>query len=659
MKTFLAILFFTGFSCSAQELPLTTQQQLENIGDEVLEDDALLLQLNFYLKHPVNLNTATAEELHSLRSLTDLQIANLMRYRVVFGKLLHIYELQAVPGFDLLTIKKIQPYVFAGAAVAVKESLFSRFLGGEQYALLRAGRILEKAKGYDTSLNSHYPGDRNHLLFRYRYQYKTSLYYGMVADKDAGEQFFKGAQKMGFDFYSFHFFARDLGKIKALALGDYVVNLGQGLTQWQSLGFGKSVDVMNIKRQSAVLLPYRSAGEFNFNRGAAATITFSKFEATGFVSYKKFSGNLKTDSVDRFTSFGTSGYYRTKSEVADRYKLSDFSFGGNVSYQSGSLKLGVTSVVHRFSRPMQKRDEPYNFFAFTGQQSLNASMDYSYTYNNMHLFGEVAVDKNLATAFLQGALISVDPKIDISILYRNLSPQYSSLFGNAFTENTLPGNEKGLYAGITIRPVYRWQLAAYADFYEAPFLKYRVNAATRGCDYLVQLSYLPDKHSEIYLRYRLENKPINEAGTRDVINYPVEKPKQNLRLHYATQINEAISLKGRTELLWFDKKGKEAEEGFLTYVEASFQAPYKITGNLRFQFFETGGYNSRIYAYESDVLYSFSIPAFADKVFRYYFIIKYDANKTLAFWLRMAQTTFKEKQFIGSGLDEIRGNKRT
>jgi hypothetical protein len=659
MKTIFTIVFFAWFSCCAQELPVTTQQQIENLGDEALEDDAFLLQLNFYLKHPVNLNTATAEDLQLIRFLTDLQIANFLRYRALFGKLLHIYELQAVPGFDLLTIRKVQPYVFVGEALSLKESLLSRFGGGEQYILFRARRILEKAKGYDSSLSSYYPGDRNHLLLRYRYQYKTTLYYGIVADKDAGEQFFKGAQKTGFDFYSFHLFARYLGKIKAFALGDYVVNLGQGLTQWQSLGFGKSVDAINIKRQSAVLLPYRSAGEFNFNRGAAATIRFNRFEATGFISYKKFSGNLQTDSIDHFTSFGTSGYYRTKNEVADRYKLSDFSFGGNVSYQSGSLKLSANAVVHRFSRPMQKRDEPYNLFAFTGKQALNVSVDYSYTYNNMHLFGEAAIDKNLNKAFLQGAQISLDPKIDVSILYRNLSQKYSSLFGNAFTENTLPGNEKGLYAGIIIRPVYRWQLAAYADFYEAPFLKYRVNGGSRGFDYLAQLSYHPNKHAELYLRYRTENKQLNESGTQSIINVPVEKPRKNLRLHYGTQINETIFLKGRTEIIWYDKMGKKGEEGFLTYVEASHQPLDKIKGTLRLQFFETGGYNSRIYAYESDVLYSFSIPAFFDTGFRYYFTITYDASKKLAFWLRMAQTIYKGKLLVGSGLDEIQGNKRT
>ncbi len=73
-----------------------------------------------------------------------------------------------------------------------------------------------------------------------------------------------------------------MGNIKALALGDFTVNMGQGLIQWQSLAFKKSVDVMGVKRQSTVLRPYNSAGEYNFNRGAGITFRKGKIETTCF-----------------------------------------------------------------------------------------------------------------------------------------------------------------------------------------------------------------------------------------------------------------------------------------------------------------------------------------------------------------------------------------
>ena len=84
-----------------------------------------------------------------------------------------------------------------------------------------------------------------------------------------------------------------------------------------------------------------------------------------------------------------------------------------------------------------------------------------------------------------------------------------------------------------------------------------------------------------------------------------------------------------------------------------------ISGVLRLQYFETDGYNSRIYAYENDVLYSYSIPAFSDKGFRYYLTLNYDLTKKLSFWLRWAQTIYKNRNTVGSGLDEIQGSRRT
>lgn len=93
-----AYCFLISLASAAQEIPVTTQQQLENLGAEELKDDALLQSLAFYQKHPLNLNEASREDLQALRLLTALQVENFIRYRSAFGKLIDIYELQAVPG---------------------------------------------------------------------------------------------------------------------------------------------------------------------------------------------------------------------------------------------------------------------------------------------------------------------------------------------------------------------------------------------------------------------------------------------------------------------------------------------------------------------------------------------------------------------------------
>ena len=76
--------------CVAQDIPLSAEQQLENLTDAdqgETEDDSYLQQLEHFRKNPVNLNIADVNELRELRILTDLQIANLISYRSLFGNL--------------------------------------------------------------------------------------------------------------------------------------------------------------------------------------------------------------------------------------------------------------------------------------------------------------------------------------------------------------------------------------------------------------------------------------------------------------------------------------------------------------------------------------------------------------------------------------------
>jgi len=643
-----------------QDIPPSAEQQLENLTDAEqaeTEDDSYLQQLEQFRKNPVNLNVADINELRELRILTDLQIVNLISYRRLLGKFINIYELQAIPAWDINTLRKLLPFITIVSPVSLKEDLGLRFKDGNQSLLFRFSQVLEKQKGFDKSTTgTKYLGGPQRIFFRYRYTYKNLLQCGLIGDKDAGEQFLKGSQKKGFDFYSFHLFARKIGIIQSLALGDFTVSMGQGLIQWQSLAFKKSVDIMGIKRQSAILRPYNSAGEFNFNRGVGITIKKENIEATVFASVRQLSANF----VDYISSFQMSGYHRTDAEIADKNSLRQTSFGGNIKYMGNRWHIGINGIYYNFSIPVQKRDEPYNLFAMSGKNWQNLSIDYSYTYKNLHFFGEAAADKNFDKAFLNGILISVDSRIDISVVQRVISKNYQAVNGNAFTENTYPTNENGIYAGISIRPAASWRLDAYSDMYRFPWLKYQVDAPSYGRDFLAQLTYTPNKYIEIYTRFRNESKQVNQADNLTPTNYLVQLPKQNWRLQTSYKMNPIISMRNRVEMTWYNKKDENSETGFLTFIDFIYKPMMKpFSGFLRLQYFETDSYNSRLYAYENDVLYSYSIPVFYDKGYRYYMTLNYDLTKKLSFWLRWAQTIYMDKTTIGSGLDEIDGNRKT
>ena len=668
------ILLFTYTYTNAQvpePITNTTEQQLENITanneDVETEDDSYLQQIQHFLKNPVNLNAASASGLKELRLLTPVQIQNFILYRTLIGKLVDVYELQAIPAWDVQTIQKIRPYISVSLQVELLETLNHRLRKGEHSILIRGSQVLERSKGYlldSSSATNFYPGSPQKLLFRYKYAYKNLLQYGIVAEKDAGEQFFNGKQKSGFDFYSFHLFVRKIGIMHSLAIGDFAVNLGQGLIQWQSLAFKKSSEVISIKREADVLRPYNSAGEINFHRGMGITLAKNKWQLTTFFSYRKIDANFVADTSqsgeDFVSSLQTSGYHRTKSETGDKGIQRQLSFGGNFSYNHKTLHLGVNGIQYKFKLPLIKSADPYNRYVLSGNSFGNYSFDYSYTFRNLHIFGEAAFTSKFDKAFVQGIIFSASSRADLTILYRNISRSYQSLYSYAFTEGTYPTNEKGLYAGVTIRPGTSWRVDVYADFYKFPWLRYRVDAPSSGADQLIQITYKPNKQLEIYSRYHAESKAINVNPAQLTLSPVILQPRKNWRTQISYRVNSAVTLRNRTEIVWFDKKGISPEQGFLTFFDLLFKPPLKpYAGSLRLQYFETAGYNSRIYAYENDVLYSFSIPAFYDKGYRYYLNINYDINRKLSLWARFAQTVYEGKSLIGSGLDEIKGKRKS
>lgn len=83
--------------------------------------------------------------------------------------------------------------------------------------------------------------------------------------------------------------------------------------------------------------------------------------------------------------------------------------------------------------------------------------------------------------------------------------------------------------------------------------------------------------------------------------------------------------------------------------------PLKLS--CRYALFNTDNYSSRLYAYENDVLYASSMPAYYGKGFRTYLLVKYSPARWLDAWLRLSLTCYADRNIISSGLEEIKGNK--
>ena len=611
------------------------------------------------------------EALAEFPLLEPLEVENMIKYRALLGDFISVYELQAVPGMTVGLIRKILPYITTAADKISPSKIAGRFRHGDRTLVFRPSVVPEKSKGFSksTPASQRYQGGRIKMLARYKYQFRDLLQYGVVADQDAGEKIRFSHQQFGFDFYSFHLFARKLGIVKSLALGDYTVNLGQGLIQWQSQAFNKSSQVINVKRQSEILRPYHSAGEYNFFRGAALTLKKRNVESTVFASFRKLSANISEDSQygKVFTSVQASGFHRTISEIDDRNAISMKVAGGNLTWQKGSGHVGLNAVACQYSVPLIKRDAPYNLYAIRGKSWMNYSVDYSFTLHNYHVFGELATDKNHSHAIVAGLMASLHPAVDLAVLFRSISAEYQSVFGNAFTENTMPSNENGFYIGVSAKLSPQFKMDVYADVFRFPWLRFGVDAPGSGWQYLVQADWQPNKKVEVYSRVRCKMKPVNESQLSGPLHDPQDKLLRNWRTHVNLRMGRNLTLRSRIEFCWFGDPGEEnPETGFLLYTDVLYKPFGKSwSAGGRFQVFETGGYDTRLYAYENDVLFANSTPVFFDQGARVYINLKTKLNirqirsYQVTLGIKAASSLYSNKLSIGSGQDEIAGRHKS
>jgi hypothetical protein len=658
MKYILLVLLAFSIELSAQDLPPELARKMEDPGEgreqEMFDDDAHWQQLDFFRRNPLDLNHASAEDLLALEIIGSVQAEQFIRYRQLLGKLIHIYELQAVPSWDIETIQKILPYIKITDAEAPLQSLLSRFRKGDIQVLGRWSGTLETLKGFKGSPPA-FQGDPHHFFLRYTYQLGNKLQYGFLGEKDAGEQFFRGAQSGGFDFYSFHLFARKIGKIKELAFGDFTVNLGQGLIHWQSMAFGKGTNILNSKREGAVLRPYRSAGEFNFLRGVGITYDLGKTDLTVFASSRHISANTN-DSSDAFSGFITSGLHRTASETIDRNSVQMWTTGGRLAFKTRSLHLGAHAVYYRFSKEIRKRDLPYNRFNDGGRQLLFVGADYSFTYKNLHGYGEVATDQGLDPALTGTVMMSLDPKLDLVLNFRKISHEYLAPFGNAFTENSLPGNESGSFAGVLLKPQKGIQVSAYADIFSFPWLKYRVDAPSKGIEHMTFLEIQPSRGSLMYILYRSKTKSIGQ-GSSEQFSFPFSQSRRTLRLHMQRQATPSLYLRARLEFSQVDEvAGKE--EGFMVFLEPGIKKS-RWEGSIRFQFFDTQGYDSRIYALERDVLFASALSMVYGRGWRWNANFRGEIYRDFSISIKIGRSVRTDGAFLGSGLSDTGGPSKT
>ena len=693
------------------QLLIEQVERLAEDSDDDIDYEDLLENYIFFSENPVNLNSEETMRLVELRLLSMFQFEELQQYRRYYGDFLFLEELEMVEGFDEQTLAIIRPLVCISRGQNKDKLTFNKLARYGKHQLMgRYEQILERQQGYmpidDSALlakpNSRYLGSPQKLQFKYTYNYRNKIRAGIVLEKDAGEMFYTdkvsdtiqkllGSQfRRGFDFVGFHLYAKDLGIVKAAVLGDYQLAFGQGLTLWSGMSFGKAGAGSSVMKQGRGITPKGSASEYAFMRGAAVTLGSGPFSGTLFYSNRWVDANVSVaDTLESEAEFVSSlqetGYHRTIGELQDRHAIRQQVIGGHLAYSIAHFEVGYTAHHTWLSVPLELKPSHYNQFYFQGQKLTNQGIDFKYVKGKYAVFGEMAMSYNhnakavepvetptsiqsgvstssttLGFAGLIGLTVKPAGYLNFTVMYRDYGKAYQNLISNAFGEGSRNQGQRGIYLSVEAAPAPYWNILAYVDQFQYTWLTSQVDAPSRGHDYYLRISHSFNRRTQAYLQFRSKTKMKNSTDAFVFSHYPIFYTKNAVRFNINYQIGWDLHCSNKAEYAHYRNDDGSNEHGYFLCQDIAYKPedkPYSLA--FRYAIFDAQDYNTRIYAYENDVLYSFSVPALYGKGMRMYLLGKVKLFNALTLYARIGRTIYSDRDEIGSGLTLIQGNHKT
>jgi len=618
------------------------------------------------ISRPVNLNSATEEDLGRIPYLNAFQRRKLFDYLKDYGEVYSIYELLAVQGFDSVLVRKISPFVsYLSVSHSPPLKFRNLFKYGKNEVVIQASTFYPRSKGYqvpdklkETEAN-YYPGNPFGISFRYTYTFADRLAIGFSGDKDPGEQFFAGGQRYGMDYYSGYLSLAPGKTLKRLIIGNFHAGWGLGLTFNNGASMGIYPGFNQEFQVSNGIRPTQSVSESSVLRGIAISFGAGRFTLSGICSYRKRDAQMIGEDTLKgntaaFSSFIETDYHRTISEINKRGKVAEFIAGGNLSFRGNFFSLGLTAYSVSLSARFQPRSEIYNLLAFTGRNNFVIGSDFNLFYRFIRISGEVSRSGNGSIAWITGINLVPDPRFNALILYRNYPPDFQNLYANCFRQNTYCSNEKAWFLGLSANLPAHFSLNLFADFCSFPWAKFTVSRPSAGNDMGATLSWQLNRNLNIIMRYLYSSLETNVIKEDEVLHGTGSECSDGFRFQLNWAGTQAVTLQSRIELKKTRQSLQQESTGWLLFQDICLKPlkfPVKIS--IRYSVFDCPFYDARIWAYEPDVLYGYSMPAYYGKGIRTDAVICYTPGKHSVFSLKAGLTRYSDKNTIGSGLDEI------
>ena len=629
-----AFLLFPGAAYGLDPLEeLLDRSEQEGNGAELVE---LLQELR---NRPIEVNTATEQELLRIPGFSALDASRIVEWRSTNGMIGSVADLEAAIGADRAS--RAAPYLSFGLLKSGKTPDSGRDIKGSMYG--RAWWETPPRKGI---LTGKYQGGNLGLFSRVEASGRN-WGAGFVQQRDIGEP------DTG-DFISFSVHAERIGIVSSAVAGNYRLSFGQGLLFGQGRYFSKGTDpVDGVVTFASSVRPSTSASEDNFMQGAAVTLSPGPLDITAFASRSLLDATV-TDGVA--TSVSVDGYHRTASEQERKDALSLETQGVNLRYRyrTGGLSgaIGGTLASWRYGLPVE-------WLRGDRQARRSGSVEASAVYGQVQAFGEVAYSEQPnACSWIAGLQGLISPGVTGVASVRRYDTGYFSPFAGAFAERGSDGaNEEGFYLGLNARVLPNLDMGASCDMFRFPELSDTWPLPSSGHDARLNFTWRQDPSitwSGLY-QHKQKNDTAKQTEPGGWIQYvmPVPMTTNRVQLGVETKASSLFTIRTRGEYKSVESllsSGRTTDRGWLLYgqLKSTFG---RMAVTTRYTRFDTDSYDAAVYAYEEDLPLVYSLATFSGRGHAMFILVNWDATGTLKLAAKFETTWYADRTSYGSGND--------
>ncbi len=624
---------------------------------------------------PINLNNPDLQDLIDLSILSSKQIQALISHINNFGPLISIYELNIIPEFNKKIIILLMSFV---KVVPTKSIIWGSYTNTKRsYIYLRYKPYPKNTdKKPDLGLGS---------LFSLRLKTKINLPYnvkiGFLAEKKPYEAFICDPNT---NRYFFNSFSASLEIADTLYIGDYQFGFGQGIISSEGFYIKKILEPTDIIRCQKGLCSYQSLYTYTFYRGIASTIKYKDLNFTFLFSNINQDATIKglltkstkKDKDPKLPIYASSTpkdiIYDNINKLKNKGTLKEKVYGTSIIYnkkeENNPFSTGIAFLYKTLNPPVLGKKRKDFEYIFRGNVNINYSYFCTLHLNNICFFSEWAYsvskiyknnysthmkeyflynknksDFSKSGANIVGAIVAINKKCDLGVLFRNYGPYFHSIRGNSYAQQQQQNrNEKGFVINNKIKPVNNAIFDHSIDIFWFPYCRYHFSKPSKGIEYRSKLEYIFNKKHLTIFSFNFKNKDKEISIGRDKIKILDKQKSILLKICHKWKINTKISTKSHMQASFVKmpdtKKNLSNIEVKYTYSRSNFLLAQdieykftKLTTRLRLALFNIGNkQESMLYLHENGPLYYSTMPpSYKNIGHKAYILITYKPVPTL------------------------------